>query len=84
MPRKALFEFCCDAPGCLAHCTREAKDLIPPSNEETWDSRDVNDVTLYGCCEHHLAAAILQEMGYAAAAKLLVDAATPAAPQPKQ
>ena len=75
MPRKALFEFCCDAPGCAQHCTHETKDLPPTGNAGTWDSRDINDTTLYGCCENHLAAAILNEMNYSAPAKLLMEAA---------
>jgi hypothetical protein len=82
VPRRSLFKFFCDAPGCVADYTSDTNELA--ADASTWDSYEVNDTTLYGCCEHHLAAAILNEMGYTQSAKLLMEAARTVTPVPKE
>lgn len=64
MAVKEIFRFSCDAPGCEKKIEIEAEHRDQVEVPEGWYDEQVGDTHLIGCCEVHVCAAIVKELGY--------------------
>lgn len=84
MTVKELFRFACDAPGCKNTEEIEAEKHEQPEVPEGWHEEEVGETRLNGCCDVHVCAAIVKELGYAEVAQAMMSlkAAKSAEPTP--
>jgi len=69
MTHEWVLEVSCDAPGCTNHVqVRSAQESRNPPLPEPWDTREVDGHEVMGCCQRHLAAAMLHVLGFEAEA----------------
>jgi len=71
---EAKFMITCDAPLCAAKMIHEAPTV---EGVNLWDQRELDGKEVFGCCPSHLAAAILEALGFHTEAEILVVANRP-------
>ena len=67
--QKPMTKFCCDAPDCGVSVIVDEATLVGVG---TWDQIEIDGKELSGCCETHLAAAVLASIGMMPAARTLL------------
>jgi len=72
MAVKEIFRFNCDAPGCDKKIEIEAEHREQVEVPEGWYDEQVEDTHLIGCCEAHICAAIVKELGYEKVAEAMM------------
>lgn len=80
MAVKEIFRFSCDAPGCDKKIEIEAEQREQVDVPEGWFDEQVEDTHLIGCCEAHICAAIVKELGYEKVAEAMMDLKVPKSP----
>lgn len=80
MAVKEIFRFSCDAPGCDKKIEIEAEHREQVEVPEGWYDEQVEDTHLIGCCEAHICAAIVRELGYEKVAEAMMNLQVPKAP----
>lgn len=78
MAVKEIFRFSCDAPGCDKKIEIEAEHREQFEVPEGWFDEQVEDTHLIGCCEAHICAAIVKELGYEKVAEAMMGLKMPA------
>ena len=83
MAVKEIFRFSCDAPGCDKKIEIEAEHREQVEVPDGWFDEQVEDTHLIGCCEAHICAAIVRELGYENVAEAMMSLQVPkSAPAP--
>jgi len=80
MAVKEIFRFSCDAPGCDKKVEIEAEHREQAEVPDGWYDEQVEDTHLIGCCEAHICAAIVRELGYEKVAEAMMSLQLPKAP----
>ena len=80
MAVKEIFRFSCDAPGCDKKIEIEAEHREQVEVPEGWFDEQVEDTHLIGCCEAHICAAIVKELGYEKVAEAMMSLKVPQSP----
>ena len=73
MAVKEIFRFSCDAPGCDKKIEIEAEHREQVEVPDGWFDEQVEDTHLIGCCEAHICAAIVKELGYEKVAEAMMS-----------
>jgi hypothetical protein len=77
MAVKEIFRFSCDAPGCDQKIEIEAEQREQVEVPDGWYDEQVEDTHLIGCCEAHICAAIVKELGYEKVAEAMMSLKIP-------
>jgi hypothetical protein len=77
MAVKEIFRFSCDAPGCDKKIEIEAEHREQVEVPDGWYDEQVEDTHLIGCCEAHICAAIVRELGYEKVAEAMMSLQVP-------
>jgi hypothetical protein len=77
MAVKEIFRFSCDAPGCDQKIEIEAEHREQVEVPEGWYDEQVEETHLIGCCEAHICAAIVKELGYEKVAEAMMSLKVP-------
>jgi len=77
MAVKEIFRFSCDAPGCDKKVEIEAEHREQAEVPDGWYDEQVEDTHLIGCCEAHICAAIVRELGYEKVAEAMMSLQVP-------
>jgi hypothetical protein len=77
MAVKEIFRFSCDAPGCDKKIEIEAEHREQAEVPDGWYDEQVEDTHLIGCCEAHICAAIVGELGYEKVAEAMMSLKVP-------
>jgi hypothetical protein len=77
MAVKEIFRFSCDAPGCDKKIEIESEHRDQVEVPEGWYDEQVEDTHLIGCCEVHICAAIVKEIGYEKVSEAMMSLQVP-------
>jgi hypothetical protein len=77
MSVEEIFRFSCDAPGCPEKKEVVAQEAQHADVPDGWHDEQVGETHLIGCCEAHICAAIVRELGYETVAEAMMDLKVP-------